>query len=158
MYDLPIQYLSNLNQSYWLFGMVCLRDLNFGRKIKYLIFKLVLFFSDKMEVEISFSPMDSGGHNTITNSHEAHHVLTPLVKVQKFSSSYWTCKPTAIIRDQKLYGPACLKLSRVMIYPCGNYKCWIKCPCSLCLGLCESNFQNHHLYHYAFHLKCPFWL
>ena len=73
-----------------------------------------------------------------------------------------------------LHGPASSLSDKTIIYPCGQFRCRIGCPCKLCRKLgahcftagpkvtcgdcsqCKSDYEDHLLYHRAHHLKCKF--
>ena len=74
----------------------------------------------------------------------------------------WQYKPTACLPNSYLYGPASIKDSKVVVYPCYRRKCVIQCPCKLCRGIQEEypnyqeDFEDHRRYHHAAHLGCNF--
>ena len=75
-----------------------------------------------------------------------------------------------------LYGPACLREERSMVYPCNVYRCQVGCPCHLCwmkkmrclkaeasnqtCGIscneCSHDREDHSLFHRAIHMSCNF--
>lgn len=59
-----------------------------------------------------------------------------------------------------LFGPACDKQTRSVIYPCSRNLCWIPCPCRLCrkniTRSCSEQFEDHSRYHRVWHAYCKF--
>ena len=122
-----------------------------------------------MKVPVKFSALSRRSSNSVTNSkkdHEMCHKLSPLYEDQSPDPTWriWMFKMTACHPSKKLYGPACLRDSRVVIYPCYRFKCVINCPCGLCSGLIRSEsdhslqdrFGDHQQYHSAPHQNCDF--
>ena len=108
--------------------------------------------------------------NSVTNTKKEHgmcHSLSPLYEEQetpddptwpKYSGKM---NATACHPSEFLYGPACLRRSRVVIYGCRRNKCVIRCPCRCCSGLVpedslQERFRDHQQYHGAPHLNCVF--
>ena len=61
--------------------------------------------------------------------------------------------------ERLLHGPvSCLK-TRKIYYPCDQFGCFVGCPCSLCQKSelhDMTSFEDHQLYHNAFHFGCDF--
>ena len=71
-----------------------------------------------------------------------------------------------------LFGPASSLITRSIIYPCTKYRCSLPCLCLICqknpptcsvpaseachCQNCQCHFDNHGLYHAAYHLGCKF--
>ena len=99
-----------------------------------------------MKVKVSFSSLDRGTNagNSVTQI-----TMSGNINLLRVSNSY-------------LYGPASMKDSKVVVYPCYRRKCVIQCPCKLCRGIQEEypnyqeDFEDHRRYHHAAHLGCTF--
>ena len=127
-----------------------------------------------MKLEVSFSSLDRkrnpGG--SVTNYIKdprfgvgGCHNLSPLYELKVTDDPdyhVWQYKPTACLPNSYLYGPASMKDSKVVVYPCYRRKCVIQCPCKLCRGIQEEypnyqeDFEDHRRYHHAPHLGCNF--
>ena len=88
------------------------------------------------------------------------HILTPTIKNDV---SGW--KTVAKQSPGKLCGPACLRSTKQIVYPCERSMCWVVCPCAICgrgskdqiiLADKEQQFQDHQRYHHALHYFCDF--
>ena len=127
-----------------------------------------------MKVKVSFSSLDRGtnaGNSVINTIKDPRfgdggcHNLTPLTEL-KISDDpdyrVWQYKPTACLPSAHLSGPASIKDSKSVVYPCYRAKCVIQCPCNMCRGIQEEysniqeDFDDHRLYHHAPHLRCKF--
>ena len=125
-----------------------------------------------MKVEVSFSSLDRKGNPgcSVTNYIKdprfgvgGCHNLSPLYELKVTDDPdyhVWQYKPTACLPNSYLYGPASIKDSKVVVYPCYRRKCVIQCPCKLCRGIQEEypnyqeDFEDHRRYHHAAHLGC----
>ena len=123
--------------------------------------------SDKMNVSLSFSALSRRSPNSVTNMKKDHrkcHNLSPLHELETPDPTWRIWIFSGYFQSKFLYGPACLRDSRVVIYPCERNKCFIRCPCSLCSGLfhpesghsLQDRYDVHEQYHTAPHLKCVF--
>ena len=127
-----------------------------------------------MKVEVSFSCLHRNGRNSVTKIGKDStksgkiecHKLFPEDELQK-TGSYpeyhsWSYRPQFVGKSEYLYGPASLKTSKALIYPCEKNKCFICCPCNQCLRKdtvsfsINECFEDHKLYHQALHLNCEF--
>ena len=92
--------------------------------------------------------------NTIENSDNCH-ILT---EITQLNDKNWIYNGTFSPPCKYLYGPASLKDTRVIVYPCQYYKCQIRCPCFICRShtTTESSnlLENHQTYHLAPHSTC----
>ena len=106
-----------------------------------------------MEIEICFQ---RNLRNTIENSDNCH-ILT---EVAQLNEKNWIYNGTFSPPSKYLYGPASLKDTRVIVYPCKYNKCQIRCPCFICRShtTIESStlFENHQTYHLAPHSTCSY--
>ena len=123
----------------------------------------------EMKTEVTFSAFDRRTPNSVTNVKKDHgkcHNLSPMFeeKTPDHTWRVWTFEMTACHPNTHLYGPACLRESRGLIYPCERKKCVIRCPCSVCAGVVHQEsghsrrdrFDIHQQYHSAPHLNCIF--
>ena len=127
-----------------------------------------------MRVQVCFSALHRTIENTVynyfknenkSNKNECHK-LTPDCELWKTSSfplfHHWNYTPSFCPKSEFLLGPASLKSTRSIVYPCDKFKCFIGCPCFQCQGKLvnllsnEEHFQDHMLYHNAIHLDCKF--
>ena len=105
-----------------------------------------------MELEVGFSLPSGNSRNTVEDSKCGCNFLTEIAQLDE---NHWIFKGTACHPSQMLHGPASLKDSRVIIYPCNKNKCIIKCPCFICRSiklvnpLDKASFANNQLYHQA---------
>ena len=64
------------------------------------------------------------------------------------------------VSDNYLFGPACDRQSRSVIYPCNRNMCRVPCMCKLCTKRittsCSEQFQDHSRYHRVWHENCEF--
>ena len=72
-----------------------------------------------------------------------------------------SCENVGTKSDKSLAGPASCKKSRKVNYPCDKGGCFIECPCIICQALdfdvtVEELFNDHTLYHNAWHTNCKF--
>ena len=122
-----------------------------------------------MNVSLSFSALSRRSPNSVTNVKKYHrkcHNLSPLHEEDTPDPTWriWTFTMTACHPSKFLYGPACLRVDRVLIYPCDRNKCVIRCPCSFCSGIIrpesghslQDHYDVHEQYHTAPHLTCVF--
>ena len=124
-----------------------------------------------MDIEVSFSPMERPAKNYVTetvkdtfDSWGECYLLKPISKLKTIDPNYhlWAAKSKACVPSKFLFGPASLRHSRTIIYPCEKGKCQIQCSCFKCLRLCgeilskTEMLENHRVYHVAPHLDCEF--
>ena len=94
-------------------------------------------------------------------SKECHYLL-PTTEIEKRMNREVTWKTICKQSPGYLFGPACLIVTRKVIYPCERNRCWVICPCDICLNLKtmsnenNRNFENHKQYHHARHDNCEF--
>ena len=132
----------------------------------HLVIRLII--SD-MKTEVTFSALDRRTPNSVTNIKPDHgkcHNLTPLYEDKTPDPTWrvWKFEMTACLPATHLHGPACLRESRGLIYPCERKKCVIRCPCRVCAGevhqesghSVQDRFDIHQQYHSAPHLNCIF--
>ena len=92
---------------------------------------------------------------------EECHFLIPTLESDRIDGNW---KTVAKQSPGHLYGPASLKNTRQVVYPCGRSMCWVVCPCEMCdrtnrtLGRKqiifsnENNLRDHAKKHHL--LKC----
>ena len=120
-----------------------------------------------MKVSVKFSALGRRTLNRVTNTKKDNwrcHDLFPLYEDKTPDPTWriWIFKMTACHPTNRLFGPACLMDSRVVIYPCDRMRCVIRCPCGLCSSLiCPESehslqdlYHEHQQYHSAPHLNC----
>ena len=122
-----------------------------------------------MKTEVTFSALDRRTQNSVTNikkDHDKCHNLSPLYEEKTPDPAWrkWKFKMTACDPGTHLYGPASLRDTHGLIYPCERNKCVIRCPCSVCAGAVhqesghsiQDRYHVHQQYHIAPHLNCIF--
>ena len=124
-----------------------------------------------MKVQITCFSLDSTGINSVAQhgygpQHDVKcHKLTPktviVTKHTDFKS--WECQPTFSLPSCLLSGPASLRETKSVIYPCVYGKCQVGCPCIICMEsvdvkkcTIQEYYQSHQMYHHAAHLSCEF--
>ena len=115
-----------------------------------------------MELEVNFANIVEKSSSIIINSIEGSdekcHLLTEVAQLNHYR---WMYEAIASLPNVKLCGPASLKDTRVIIYPCNRLKCRVRCPCYICHGLRTTKtdielLENHNRYHHALHLPCNY--
>jgi len=125
-----------------------------------------------MKVQIACCSLDFTAGTNNVNQHGYGpqydvkcHKLTPKTEIVSYNVNFkrWECQPTFCLPSSRLSGPASLKETKTVIYPCMYGKCQVGCPCIHCLEsgdekTCsiQERFQNHQMYHHAAHLSCEF--
>ena len=128
----------------------------------------------QMLVEVHFSALHRSVENTVHNFVKYKykpivnecHKLTPDCELFKTCSyplyHHWNYTPNFCPKSDFLCGPATLRSSKIIVYPCDKGKCFIGCPCFGCQGRSLNSiskpeqFEDHLLYHNALHLDCDF--
>ena len=124
-----------------------------------------------MKVRISFCSLDYPGMNSVVQHgygpqyNVKCHKLTPktVIVTNNMNFKSWECLPSFCLPSSFLSGPASLRETKSVIYPCFSGRCQVGCPCIQCLESVEEKtftiqeyYQNHHMYHHAAHLTCEF--
>ena len=113
-----------------------------------------------MELSVAFTVEGGQSRNTVENSDDGGcHILTP---IEQLNTNQWIYKGIACHPSKLLHGPATVRNSKIVIYPCCRYKCNIQCPCYICRGINneashhQDLFYNHQLLHQVPHLACQY--
>ena len=92
------------------------------------------------------------------------HYFLPTTEIEKGINNEARWKTIYKQSPGYLFGPASLRETRQVIYPCERNLCWVACPCDRCLNKktlsCDKEqfFEHHKQYHHAMHADCEFCL
>ena len=97
---------------------------------------------------------------------EICHFLTPTVVNSEVNGRWNTVAKQS---PGYLYGPACQRNTRQIVYSCENNRCHVICACISCRALTQDSnsepnvifdtrkqYEDHQRYHHALHLDCDF--
>ena len=94
---------------------------------------------------------------------ESCHFLSPTVIYDEINGKWSTVAKQS---PGYLYGPACNRTTRQLMYSCENDRCHVVCACILCRALTQGSnsamfdrkkhFEDHQRYHHAMHVDCDF--
>ena len=120
---------------------------------------------------------NSKRNEDLENCHEFSvcDVKCDMSKMKYFSTNAAEVSLAARAYSQNaLHGPASLRESRVIVYPCKKFRCRVPCPCHKCrvkvnhcektennetcgdCTECRADYNDHLLFHRAVHLSCKF--
>ena len=117
-----------------------------------------------MDITVSFNSFERKAKNSVEANIPGCHTLKPYHKLLTPDSDpdyhTWVCKGTATLPNTYLHGPASLRSSRVVIYPCDRNQCQCHCPCIHCRGVVDTKeldtCLDHKVYHQVPHLLCEY--